>query len=727
MSEQPSTSKKKLITRRDFLITLGVGAAGVYLGVRLGTPVLRLKLASMMDDPSSSMPMSIEGTPDAWFEITPDNRVRLYLPKSEMGQGIHTALAQIAAEELDLEWTQLEVTHAPTGRLDDPMGTAASNSVSSLYLPLRETAATLRQLLITEAARQMGVGPGELTAVSGRVSLQNDPGSGMTYGELFQHASEWELPKKPPALKPTGDFKHIGQPTARLDLPSKITGEAVFGYDVRLPRMLYGAVARPRTVAGRLLSVDPGEGRDMPGVVKIIIEEGFAGVVAESRQQAHQALAALATQWDDGKLWQQEEIEALVTVGRHEGITIQKEGRAADTLAAGQPLKAEYRTPMAYHAYMEPMAAAADVTPEAVQVWASTQAAVGARNAVAEALGRKKDTVVVTPVYLGGGFGRKIDETIAVDAARLSQAVGRPVHVGLYRDQDFRNGFLRPPTHHRLRAVQSSSGDLLAFEHRQSSGEVAFPFVPAFLKTLMGADFGSYRGAMSPYNIPDRLVIAELAELAIPTGWWRGLGLFANIFALESFMDEMAHAAGADPLAYRLRHLDDDELGVRLRNVLQAAADKAGWDVPLPEGHGRGIACCLDAGTVAAEVVEVLVEGGKINVQRVTAAIDPGLIINPDGVEAQTQGSITMGLSAALLEEVIIKDGVLQATNFRQYPLLRGADAPDIEVVQLQSSDTPSGMGEPPIGPIAAALANAIYAASGQRLRRLPLKLSSEV
>lgn len=717
--------KQKRMTRRGFLILLGTGAVGLYVGVRLATPPVRLALARMLEG-GGGPPSRISGPPDAWFQISPENRVRLYLPKSEMGQGIHTALAQIAAEELEIEWEQLEVLHAGTGHgLEDPVGTSASTSVSTLYQPLREAAATLRELLRGEAARRLSAAAADLVPAKGFFSLKTDPSRSVSYGQLFQNAGSWTLPKEPPALKPQRDFKVIGTSARRVDLAAKVTGKAVYGFDMRLPGMLYGAVARPTTVEGKLRSASVGEAAARPGVVKVVVENNFAGVVAESRMQAYQALEWLSLQWDNGKSWQQSEIEALVTVGNGEGVVIQQEGdvEAAVRGATLPPLEAEYRSPMAYHAYLEPLAAVADVRADQVQVWASTQSAVRLRGKIAAQLKRDEKTVFVTPVYLGGGLGRKIDETAAVDAARLSAAVGRPVHVGLFRAQDFMNGYVRPPTHHRFRGVLDASGRIVSLEHRQASGEVAFPFVPGFLGTVLGADFGSWRGALISYEIANRQTTAWLAKLPVATGWWRGLGLFANVFALESFMDELAFAAKTDPLEFRLRHLPPGEVGQRLKTALQTAAERAGWGKSLPAGHALGIACCYDARTVVAQVAEVGVENNKIRVYKVTAAIDPGLVINPSGVEAQTLGAITMGLSSTLLEEVTVKDGKLQASNFDLYPLLRNVDAPQVEVVVLQTGPTPFGIGEPPIGPIAAAVANAVFAATGQRLRRLPLRL----
>jgi isoquinoline 1-oxidoreductase beta subunit len=301
--------------------------------------------------------------------------------------------------------------------------------------------------------------------------------------------------------------------------------------------------------------------------------------------------------------------------------------------------------------------------------------------------------------------------------------VGRPVHIAWSRPEDFQNSFVRPPTHHILRASLTADGQIDSWVHEQASGKVALPFLPAIAGAILGHDFGAWRGARTSYTIPNVETIAWVAELPFLTGWWRGLGLLPNTFAVECFMDEAAVAAGVDPIELRLRHLPDGLIGERLRTALLAVADRAGWDTPAPAGRARGVACCVDYGTVVANVAEVSVDGGQIRVHKVTAAVDPGVIVNPDGVRAQVEGNVIMGLSSALLEETTVVDGVLTPANFGAYRILPLSAAPEIEVVLLQGDDKPSGIGEPPIGPVAPAVANAVYALTGQRLRRLPLRL----
>jgi isoquinoline 1-oxidoreductase beta subunit len=706
------------------LIGAGVVTGSLALGVVVGLPRLRLGIADAFDGGAGGGPPgNIPKEATLWFEIAPDNRVVMYSPKIEMGQGIHTALGQIAAEELEIAWEQLEVRQASTAVGPyDAGGTSGSNSVASLYTPLRETAATMREMLRTEAARQLQVAPSALLLKDGVFTVSSDSSKSLTYGQVVQAVTTWEVPENPPPLKTSDQFRYIGQPMPRVDFQAKLTGQAIYGYDMRLPGMKYGAVARPPTFSAQLRQVAPGQAAEQPGVVKVVAERDFAGVVADSRLQAQAAVAQLALEWDTGRAWQQADIEALISVGQGTGVSVQEVGDAAGQLRSGSPISAEYRTPLAAHAHLEAQAALADVQADRVRIWVSAQFTEMARTEVAKVLGRRPETVEVTPTFLGGGFGRKSGVEPAVEAARLSAAAGVPVHVGWTRPEDMRDGYVRPPTHHILRATLN--GDKIqAIEHQQASGHVAFGFVPAIFEAVVGADFGAWRGARIPYGAEHIHTKAWHNDLPMRTGWWRGLGLMANVFATESFIDELAVSAQVDPLAFRLANLPQTELGARFRKVLETVAERSGWQTPAPNGRARGLACCVDAGTVVAQVAEVSVEAGKIRVHRFTAAVDPGLIINPDGVIAQTQGSIVMGLSSTLLEELTVRDGAYEQANFDSYPILTIKETPQIEVALLQSGERPFGMGEPPLGPVAAAVANAVFALNGQRLRRLPLRL----
>lgn len=721
---EPQPKRRWRMSRRGFLIGLGVLGGGLALGWRFGLPAMRLGIANSLE--AGGAPGAGKAAPDAWFEVKPDNGIRLYLMKVEMGQGIHTSLAQIAAEELELPFERLEVISASTSRgIKDGFGTGASNSISSLFKPLREAAATLRMMLQAKAAEKWAVEATTLVAMNGSFFKQGSPTETMTYAQAAEGVSDWKVPKGKPELKAVKEFAVIGQPIKRIDFREKLTGRAIYGYDARAEGMLYGAVARPPRFTAKLKRAAEGKARAQNGVVDVVIQEGFAGVVASSRAAAYRGLEALELDWDMGETYQQADIDALTQVKPGEGIVVQKAGRVAPKLKKGKRIRAEYRSPMAAHSHLEPQAALLDVKAEKVVAQVSTQSPELVRDEIAKALGRKSEEVEVTATYLGGGFGRRLNVEVAVEAARLSQAVGKPVHVGWNRTEEFRSGYVRPPTHSVLEASLDDTGKIEAIRHELASGDVAFAFFPDFLVSLFGADFGAWRGSRFHYaGIANREVLSQRVPLPLKTGWWRGLGLLANTFAVESFIDELAHETGQDALEFRLRHLDNSEHNVRVKRALEAVAKAAGWAEVLPEGRARGIACSSDAQTVCAQVAEVSIEAGKIRVHRMTASIDPGLIINPDGVKAQTEGSIVMGLSSTFFEKLTIQDSQFLPQNFDSYPLITMKESPEIDVILLESGDKPFGMGEPPLGPVAAAVANAVFALTGQRLRELPLKLS---
>lgn len=727
LQEGQSEAKKKRrwrVSRRGFLIGTGVTGVGLALGWQFGLPVARRGIAESVD--SGSVPGNVKVDPMVWFEILPDNSLTLYNIKVEMGQGIHTAFAQIAAEELEYPFEAINVVAASSNKgIEDGFGTGGSSSVNTLFTPLREGAATLREMLRAKAAEQWNVDVEQVVAVDGTFIESGNATNTLTYGEVVASVTDWKVPKDPPELKSKTDYQYIGRAMQRVDFEDKLTGRAVYGYDARAQGMLYGAVARPPTFNATFKGAQEADARTVKGVIDVVIQDDFAGVVATSRAAAYRGVDALNVNWNLGETYQQADIEALTDVSKDKGIEIQREGNVAKNLKTGKLVSADYRSPMAAHSHLEPQAALVDVSADKVTAQVSTQSPGLVRDEIAKLLGRKKEDVDVTATYLGGGFGRRLNVEVALEAARFSQAVGKPVHVGWNRTEEFRNGYVRPATHSQLEASLDENGKILAIKHEQASGDVAFPFFPAFLVTLFGADFGAWRGSRFHYdNIDNRQVFSHRVKLPLKTGWWRGLGLLANTFAVESFMDELAQEAGKDPLEFRVNHLANSEHGTRMKAVLEAAAQEAGWGKTLPEGHALGIACSTDVKTVCAQVAQVSIENNSIKVHKMTAAIDPGLIINPDGVTAQTQGSIVMGLSSTFFEKLSIKDSQFEAQNFDRYPLITMKETPDIKVVLLESGNEPYGMGEPPMGPVAAAVGNAVAVLTGQRLRELPLKLT---
>ena len=725
----PSRKRRWRLSRRGFLIGVGAAAAGVAVGAYFGRPVLHEIMAESMAgaEHGASGFMQLPSEPPLWLDVLEDSRIRLSLTKVEMGQGVHTSIAQIAAEELGIGWEDLVVEQADTSSdLVDSFGTGGSFSVATSFGPLRLAAAGMRSLLRREAAAVLKE-PEAALRVEGRGFVVADsPERRADFYSLVGAITSWDLPEEEELkLKQADEFAVIGQSVARIDIPDKVTGQAVYGYDMRVPNMLYGAVARPPTLEAKLLSASAGEAAGMEGVEEFVIdvESGFAGVVANSRSAAWSAVKAMETEWDEGHLWQQEEIEALIEPDGEGGITIQREGNAAGVLGKEAPITATYRSPFAVQAPLEAPAALADVQDGQVTVWVSTQSQERAKGLIAEALGVEADTVRVVPTYLGGGFGSKLDTGVAIEAARLSEAVGAPVHVGWDRTEAMLHGYLRPPTKSVLSGALDGNGRIIAMEHRQGSSDVAFSFMPDFMELVMGADFGATIGARIGYDVPNRTVTAWRKTLPVWTGWWRGLGLFANTFAVESFVDELAEAAGADPLQFRLDHLPDSPAGGRMGAVLEAVAELSGWGNAPPAGRARGIAC-FASNTVVAQVAEVSVdaESGEITVHDVACAVDCGLVVNPDGAKAQIEGNVMWGVGSTLIEQAYVKDGRLALNNFESYPLLTMGDAPNVRSVLVDTGiKTPYGMGEPPIGPVGAAVANAFTAATGRRIRTLPM------
>jgi isoquinoline 1-oxidoreductase beta subunit len=719
-------------TRRGFLIAGGLAGGGLALGLRYGLPEARLKMAGGFLGGGEAPGSEVSRDPMLWFEVLPEDRIRLYVNKVEMGQGIHAALGQIALEELEIGWDRLEVQQASTARgLVDSFGTAGSTSVSQSYQPLREAAATLRELLRGAAAEALGAPLSDINMRDGGAELKSDPAQRIGFWALVEgrDPETWVVPEEPPELKPRAEFRVIGAVSnVRPDIEAKVMGTAVYGYDARVEGMAYGAVARPPQLGARLKRAAVGSAEQGEGVIRVVIEEGFAGVVARSRAAARAAVAKLDLEWEGGRAWQQAEIEEMVRVGGRGGVTVQREGDGAAALDAedgkAELIEAEYQSPMAIHASMECQAALVDVRPEGAKAWLSTQFPDGMQGELAKLLGLEPEQVEVIPAYVGGGFGRKYGLDVMSEAARLSRAAGMPVHVGWDRGEEMRHGYLRPPTHHKLRARLSPEGRIVAMEHLQSSGNVAADFLPPAMTMVLGFDFAAARGALLPYDgIAHRHVKTWRHSLPIPTGWWRGLGLLPNTFAIESFMDLLAERAGADPLQFRLDHLGDSPTSRRLAAVLEAAAERAGWGAPLPEGKAMGLACCSDADTMVAQIALVsLDEDGAPRVERITCAVDCGLVIHPDGALAQVQGNIIMGLGSTLIEEAIVKDGRVTAGNFDGYPLLTLDRAPEIDVVFVEAADgRPRGLGEPPIGPVAAAVGNAVRRLTGVGVDRIPI------
>jgi len=714
---------KKKFSRRKFIIRSAIGT-GVAIGaVYFTRPVWRRSIAGFAN--TAELPYNgSTDEPRIWFEVTADNQVILNSPKVEMGQGTFTGLAQIAADELEIDIRQIKVIHAPTesGNIDG-MSTGGSLSIVGLWQPLLELAATMREMLKAGAAKMLDADPGSLKVAQGVVSGN---GKSLTYGEIVKAVKEWEIPDTPP-LKDVSEYKFVGKPIPRVDLEDKVYGTSMFGMDATLPNMLYGAVAHSSRIGAKYVGADTSKAEKMPGVVKVVKENDFVGVVATTRMEAELAKNAIDVGWEVDRNWQSEDIEEMIRVGKGEPVTIQKSGRAKRILNNEEDVvTAEFKSPIGAHAQMEPNGALAHVEGDKATVYISTQVVKLTRDEVADRLGLKAENVNIVPTYLGGGFGRRLHTPNAMQAALLSQAVGQPVKCFFNRKEEFQNDTFRPPTHHIMRGKLDEKGNIKAIEHSLSSGDVMFgsPLFPAIAGSIVGADLGAWRGGMIQYRgIPNYRAVSWRVKLPFATSWWRSLGLLANTFAIESFMDELALKAGRDPVQFRLDHIQDDEAGYRLREVIKAAAKRSNYKDEVVNGRAMGFAASTDANTPCAQVAEVSIQDNEIKVHKVTCAIDPGFAVNPDQVRAQCEGAIVMGQSAAMYERMFVKDGQLLPTIYGPYRMALMKDAPkEIDVVILENGDAPGAVGEPPLGPIAAAIANAAFRLTGERLREMPLE-----
>ena len=720
------SKEKKKSSRRKFLVRGGLGTIGVLaVGTYLFRGPIRRGLAGVIN--TADAPFKGDtSTPIIWFEVTTKNEIVLHSPKVEMGQGTFTGLAQIAADELEVSMEQMKVVHAnsASGNMDG-FATGGSTSISALWNPLRELAATMREMIKNEAASKMGVASSDLSIIDGVIS---GGGKTMTYAEAVKDVVEWDVPVIP-ALKDLKEYKFIGKPIARVDLKDKVFGAPIFGMDATLPDMLYGAVVRPNAIGAKYIGADISKAESMPGVIKIVKEKDFVGVVANSLIEAENAKNSIEVNWEVDRNWQTADIEAMIEVGKGEPFVIQKEGKSESILEDSKDtIILEYKSPIGAHAQLEPNGALAFVEENKATIVMSTQVVKITRDEIADRLGLDSDQVNIVPTFLGGGFGRRLHTPNAIQAAVMSKAVGKPVKCFFTRKEEFQNDTFRPPTHHVLKAKLTSEGMIEALEHNVSSGDVAHgsPMLPSILEPILGSDLGAWRGGMIQYGgIPNYRTISWRKKLPFATSWWRSLGLLANTFAIESFIDELAIIAKKNPAEFRLAQIQDDDRGFRLKEVIKAAVEKSGYTDEVVNGRAMGIAASTDVNTPCAEVAEVSIENNQIKVHKVTCAMDPGLVVNPDQVRAQCEGAIIMGMSASMYEKMDVEDGQLTPTIYGPYQMALMKNAPkEIDVVLLQNSDVPGAVGEPPLGPIGAAVANAVFRLTGQRLRNMPLKLA---
>jgi isoquinoline 1-oxidoreductase beta subunit len=693
---------KLALSRRRFLVisaTTAAAGASLFIGVHF---------VSSRD--SGRKRSSHTFAPNIWVRIDPGSTVTITVAKSEMGQGVLTALAMVVAEELDADWSKVRVMQAPADTRYGNQVTDGSSSVSSTYPTLRAAGALARAYLVAAAAQTWGVDHTTCRTERGMV-IHSASGRRLVYGDLTDTAAR--LPANATTLaamklKDVTRFTLIGTRAAKVDTPAKSDGSARFGLDIRLPGMHYAVVARCPFLGGSVKSFDASAANAVRDVLQVVQVPSGVAVVAQNTWAAMQGRRALRVTWDPGPNAQLDTTHLRAQLA----IQVQTLWQAAGPAPAGanRTLEADYEAPFLAHAAMEPLNCTADVHGNRCEVWAPTQAPQDAQGAVAQAIGLPYEAVTVHVTFMGGGFGRRRYSDFVAESAQLSKAIGAPVQVVWTRDDDLQHDFYRPAAAHRLRATLDAQGLPLSWTH--------------VVATLSNHGEPATDAADLPYSIPaandTHISGAEIAA-AVPTGIWRSFNYSHTIFAIESFIDEIAAVNGLDPYALRKRLLDGN---TRFLGLIQLAAGKSGWGTALPPGWGRGMAICnFNSETAVAEVAEVSVgNDGSVRVQRVVCAVDCGLVINPAIAEAQIEGAVVYGLSAALNDEMSLAGGRFQQSNFHDYPLLRMNEMPSIEVYFMPSTDPPTGLGEPALPPIAPAVANAIYAATGKRVRRLPIR-----
>lgn len=698
--------------RRRFLKVSALAGGGLLIGFHLAAP-------HAADAPA-------EFAPNAWIRIDVNGLVTLRIGSSEMGQGVHTAIPMLLAEELDADWTRIKLEMAPadkayTNPLIGQQLTGGSTTIRAFWTPLRQAGAAARSLLVRAAAKTWNVKEDECRTENG-VVLHKASNRQARYGELATFAASLPAPGEV-FLKDPDEFRLIGKSTPRLDTPLKVNGRAVFGIDIKLTGMLVAVVQRCPVFGGQLKKFDAAQARAVPGVVQVLAIHSGVAVVANGFWAAQRGRDALRVDWDEGtnaKLNSAGIRKKLEDALKKKGVVARSEGDAPKTLKkAAKRIEALYEVPYAAHACMEPMNCTALVKKDSCELWVPTQAQTSAQFVAAQITGLPADKIKVNTTFLGGGFGRRAEQDFVAEAVQLSMAMGAPVKLMWTREDDMRHDYYRPATLNRLTAALDADGKPLAWQHEIAGPSIMARVFPGAIKN--GIDKTSVEGAANlPYAIPNLQVSWTMENGAVPVGFWRSVGSSQNAFVTECFMDELAAAAGKDPYEFRRALLAKHP---RHLAVLELAASKAGWGAPLPAGRARGIAVAEAFGSYCAQVAEVVVENGKIWIQRVTCAIDCGQVVNPDTVIAQMESAIVYGLTAALKGEITLKNGRVEQSNFRDYPLLRMEEMPPIDVHIVKSGAHPGGVGEPGTPPIAPAVANAVFAATGKAVRKLPIRI----
>ncbi|NIR60571.1 MAG: xanthine dehydrogenase family protein molybdopterin-binding subunit [Gammaproteobacteria bacterium] len=715
-------------SRRRFIIASAAAGTGLALGVSVGCSP---------DEPATARRAPRGFEPNIWLRVGTDDTITVIVSESEMGQGVTTGLPMLIAEELEVELDAVRIEQAPVDPRYGSQSTGGSTSIRHAWRPLREAGAVAREMLVAAAAATWGVPASECRAVSGAV-VHETGGRRLPYGELADTAATLSVPEEV-ALKAPEEFRLIGRSPARLDGPDKVTGRAEFGIDVELPGMLTATIAHPPRPGAKLGRLEDAGARALPGVREVVTLDRGVAVIAEDYWTAAEGLRALELEWTGGSEIGSERIwRDFREAAQRPGANARSAGDAERALReAARTVEATYELPFQAHAPMEPMNCTAWFHDGRCEIWAPTQARGEARDRAAglfysapgrllerargKLTGRKYEDVQVHTTLLGGGFGRRLEQDYVAEAVQIAMAVDAPVKLIWSREEDIAHDFYRPASYHVLRGGLDARGIPVAWTHKIVGPSIKEWREPGRIGD--GVDPTSVSGAADlAYALPDLSVDYVMAQTDVPIGPWRSVGHSFNAFVVESFIDELAAAGGHDPLELRLRLLRD---APRHRAALELAAERAGWGgSPSPaEGRARGLAVHYSYGGYVAQVAEVSVDDdGAVRVHRVVCAADCGTVIHPDLVAAQMEGAIVFGLTAALKGEITLDGGRVVQSNFHDFPLLEFGEMPAVEVHLVPSAEPPGGVGEPGVPPIAPALANAVFAATGHRPRRLPIQ-----
>ncbi|KVO60097.1 aldehyde dehydrogenase [Burkholderia ubonensis] len=718
------------VSRRTFLkfgMTLGAAAGG---GLLLGFSVPAAggdARRSVIGGDANEAPRAGVFAPNAFVQIDRNGQVTLVMPKVEMGQGVYTSLPMLIAEELEVPLSNVTLDHAPPNEklfFDPLLGgqlTGGSTSIRYAWEPMRRAGATARTLLVSAAAKQWGVDPAACRAENGEV-LHPPSGRRASYGQLADAAAKLPVPKDV-ALKKPADFKLVGKPVKRLDSPEKVDGTARFGLDVRLPGMLVAVIVNSPVFGGTVASVDDTAARQIRGVRRIVRADNAVAVVGDHTWAAKRGASALVVKWNEGagaKVSTQDiAADHARAADSGKGAVARKDGDVDRAFAnAKTRVDAVYEQPLLAHATMEPVNCTVHVRPDGCEIWVGTQVPTRALDAVQQITGFPREKIVVNNHLLGGGFGRRLEIDMVAQAVKIAKQVNAPVKVVWTREEDIQHDMYRPYYYDRISAGLDANGRPIAWRHRIVGSSILARFAPPAVKDGVDPDAVEVAAEL-PYDLPNQLVDYVRQEPRhVPTAFWRGVGPTRGTFVVESFIDELAAQAKTDPVQYRRALLGKSP---RARNVLDVASKAAGWGTPLPKSQGRGVSVMHAFGSFFSIVVDVAVDDGDVQVKRVVCAVDCGMTVNPDTIDAQVQGGIIFGITGALYGEITIENGRVAQSNFTDYRMLRINETPPIDVHIVKSGEAPGGIGEPGTAALAAALANAIFAATGKRVRKLPV------